>query len=59
MVPADPLMRPTLAADTPASFDMALDQLESIGRVKRPRQDHWNEDLPLPGGWVPARIHSE
>jgi hypothetical protein len=25
------------------------DERSFIGRVRRPRQDHWNEDAPLPG----------
>jgi hypothetical protein len=37
-------------------FVMALRQLEEIGRVRRPRQDHWRDDLPLPGTWVPPRV---
>jgi hypothetical protein len=41
------------------SLVLALGQLESMGRVKRPRQDHWREDLPLPGWWVPARVFTE
>jgi hypothetical protein len=36
---------------------MALRQLEEIGRVRRPRQDHWNENAPLPGIWIPPRVH--
>jgi hypothetical protein len=38
-------------------FVMALRQLEEIGRLRRPRQDHWNEDRPLPGTWIPARVY--
>jgi hypothetical protein len=38
------------------SFNMALRQLEQLGRVKRPRQDHWNENAPLPGVYVPPRV---
>jgi len=38
------------------AFSMALRQLEDTGRVMRPRQDHWNEDAPLPGTYVPARL---
>jgi hypothetical protein len=38
-------------------FVMALRQLEEIGRVRRPRQDHWIENAPLPGFWVPPRVH--
>jgi hypothetical protein len=41
------------------TLDMALGQLEGVGRLKRPRQDHWREDLPLPGYWVPPRVHVE
>jgi hypothetical protein len=39
------------------AFVMALRQLEELGRVRRPRQDHWRDDLPLPGTWVPPRVH--
>jgi hypothetical protein len=39
------------------SFIFALHQLEELGRVKRPRQDHWNESAPLPGVYVPPRVH--
>jgi hypothetical protein len=38
---------------------VALHQLESIVRLKRPRQDQWNTDLPLPGYWIPPRIYVE
>ena len=31
------------------SLVLPLGQLESLGRVKRPWQDRWREDLPLPG----------
>jgi hypothetical protein len=39
------------------TFTMALRQLEELGRVRRPRQDHWRDDLPLPGVWVPSGVH--
>jgi hypothetical protein len=39
------------------SFVMAVHQLEELGRVRRPRQDHWRDDLPLPGTWIPPRVH--
>jgi hypothetical protein len=37
----------------------ALQQLERIGRLGRPRQDHWRSDLPLPGWYIEPRIHNE
>jgi hypothetical protein len=40
----------------------ALDDLESIGRLRRPRQDQWRRrrsDLPLPGIYVEPRTHNE
>jgi hypothetical protein len=39
------------------TFTMALRQLEELGRVRRPRKDYWRDDLPLPGTWVPPRVH--
>jgi hypothetical protein len=41
------------------SFDAAIQHLEWAGRIKRPRQDQWNPDLPLPGDYVPPRIYNE
>jgi hypothetical protein len=38
-------------------FVMALRQLEESGRVRRPRQDHWDSGRPLPGTWVPPGVH--
>jgi hypothetical protein len=32
---------------TEQSLAWALGQLESAGRLKRPRQDQWNENVPL------------
>jgi hypothetical protein len=37
----------------------ALEQLERIGRLGRPRQDHWRSDPPLPGWYIEPRIHNE
>jgi hypothetical protein len=37
----------------------ALQQLERIGQLGRPRQDHWRADLPLPGWYIEPRIHNE
>jgi hypothetical protein len=34
-------------------------QLERIGRLKRPRADHWRSDLPLPGVYVDPRVYPE
>jgi hypothetical protein len=41
------------------SLVVAVCHLESIGRLKRPRQDQWRDDVPLPGYWVPPRIFNE
>jgi hypothetical protein len=41
------------------SLAVAVRHLESIGRLKRPRQDQWRDDVPLPGYWVPPRIFNE
>jgi hypothetical protein len=40
-------------------FDLAIYELEIAGRLKRPRQDHWDEGRPLPGYWVPPRCFNE
>ena len=41
------------------SLAVALDQLEQIGRLKRPREDQWRSDGPLPGLYVEPRIYVE
>jgi hypothetical protein len=38
-----------LISCSPEDLDAAIQHLEWIGRLKRPRQDHWDEDRPLPG----------
>jgi DNA-binding HxlR family transcriptional regulator len=44
---------------TPESLSAALHHLERIGRIKRPRQDQWSVESPLPGTYVEPRIHAE
>jgi hypothetical protein len=41
------------------SLAVALQQLESIGRLRRPRADQWNSDQPLPGMYVEPRISND
>jgi GAF domain-containing protein len=48
-----------LISCSPEDLDAAIQHLEWIGRLKRPRQDQWDEDRPLPGIYVPPRIHNE
>jgi hypothetical protein len=43
----------------PERFGRALSHLESIGRIKRPRQDQWSAEWPLPGTYVEPRVHVE
>ena len=47
-----------IVCDSP-SLARAIGQLESAGRLKRPRQDHLRDDLPLPAYWVPPKIYNE
>jgi hypothetical protein len=42
---------------TPGRLSAAMLQLERIGRLNRPRQDHWRPDLPLPGVYVDPRVY--
>ena len=44
---------------TEKGLEAALHQLERIGRLRRPRQDQWRSDSPLPGYFVPPRIRNE
>jgi hypothetical protein len=44
---------------TPESLSAALHHLDRIGRIKRPRQDQWRSDVPLPGLYVEPRIYVE
>ena len=44
---------------TPEGLAAVIGYLEWIGRIKRPRQDQWRSDLPLPGIYVPPRIYPE
>jgi hypothetical protein len=44
---------------TPGRLSAAVYQLERIGRLDRPRQDHWRSDLPLSGVYVEPRICPE
>jgi hypothetical protein len=39
----------------------AIRQLENLGRIKRPWQDHdqWVSDAALPGYWISPRIFNE
>ena len=39
------------------SLDAAVGSLEWAGRIRRPRHDHWNPDLPLPGQYVEPRFY--
>jgi hypothetical protein len=43
------------------SLIAAIRQLENLGRIKRPWQDHdqWISDRSLPGYWVPPKIFNE
>ena len=40
-------------------LDRALQQGEFSARLRRPRQDHWNADLPLPMTYVEPRPYEE
>jgi hypothetical protein len=44
---------------TDGTLSAAMLQLERIGRLNRPRQDHWRSDLPLPGVYVDPRVYPE
>jgi hypothetical protein len=44
---------------TDGRLSAAMYQLERIGRLNRPRQDHWRSDLPLSGVYVEPRICPE
>ncbi len=44
---------------TEKDLEAALHQLERTGRLRRPRQDQWRSDLPLPGYFAPPRIRNE
>jgi hypothetical protein len=41
------------------SLQGELHQLERIGRLRRPGQDQWRSDSPLPEYFVPPRIRNE
>jgi hypothetical protein len=41
------------------TLDKALSELEGVGRLRRPRQDHWDESRALAGYWVGPKIYSE
>jgi hypothetical protein len=44
---------------TAEELDKAMQQLEFSGRIRRPRQDQWRSDLPLPGQYVEPRPFNE
>ena len=41
------------------TLPLALGQLEFAAHLKRPRQDHWRNDMPLPGYWGGPKIFTE
>lgn len=42
-----------------SDYRFAMEHLEQIGRLVRPRADQWRFDSPLPGEYAPARIIHE
>jgi hypothetical protein len=44
---------------TPDDLASAIEMLERIGRIKRPRADQFRFDAPLPGQYVDPRIYNE